>query len=95
MGSRALHHRRYSLYSEKRNCEQVSVQCSPQEMMLTLNFDTPFIGRVYAKGNPSQCFIVGTGQTRLQFSISLGSRCGTRQEVIINLMTFYKNCINY
>jgi putative uncharacterized protein (fragment) len=85
--SNALHLRRYSLFSEKSNYEQVSVHCSQQEMMLTLNFDTPFIGRVYAKGNPSQCFVVGTGQTRLHFAIPLGSRCGTRQEVIFYFCT--------
>lgn len=50
-------------------------------MVLKLNFDSPFYGRVYAKGNPSQCFVVGTGQTQLQFAVSLGSRCGTREEV--------------
>ena len=59
----------------------VTVQCNQQDMMLTLNFDTPFYGRVYAKGNPTVCYLVGTGQTSLQFAISLGSRCGTRQEV--------------
>lgn len=44
----------------------VSVQCNQQDMVLTLNFDSPFNGRVYAKGSPSQCFVVGTGQTQLQ-----------------------------
>ncbi|XP_022252165.1 uncharacterized protein LOC106468151 [Limulus polyphemus] len=49
-------------------------------MLLTLNFQSPFNGRVYAKGNPTQCFVVGQGQSTLQFAISLGSRCGTRKE---------------
>lgn len=77
----ALQTRRHSLYSEKGSCEQVTVQCTQQDMILTINFDSPFTGRVYAKGNPSQCFVVGTGQTSLQFAISLGSKCGTRAEV--------------
>ena len=76
-----LQQRRHSIYSEKGSCEQVSVQCTQQDMLLTMNFDTPFSGRVYAKGNPSQCYVLGTGSTQLQFAISLGSKCGTRPEV--------------
>ncbi|OTF78126.1 hypothetical protein BLA29_008887 [Euroglyphus maynei] len=48
--------------------------------MLTLNFDSPFMGRVYTKSNPSQCFVNGNGQLQLQFAIPLDSRCGTYQE---------------
>lgn len=44
----------------------VSVQCNQQDMMLTLNFDAPFYGRVYTKNNPSQCFVNGDGQLRLK-----------------------------
>jgi len=76
-----LQQRKHSIYSEKGSCEQVTVQCTQQDMLLTLNFDTPFSGRVYAKGNPSQCYVLGTGTTQLQFAISLGSKCGTRPEV--------------
>ncbi|GFQ84988.1 uncharacterized protein TNCT_653901, partial [Trichonephila clavata] len=79
-GVSALQPRRNSLYSEKGSCEQVSVQCNPQDMLLTIHFDNPFHGRVYARGNPSQCFVVGTGQTSLQFAISMGARCGTTAE---------------
>ncbi|KAL1469347.1 hypothetical protein MTO96_005044 [Rhipicephalus appendiculatus] len=80
LGAAALVHRRYSVYSEKGTCEQVSVQCNQQDMLLAMNFDTPFHGRVYAKGNPSQCFVVGNGQNTLQFAVSLGTRCGTLTE---------------
>ncbi|GFY44624.1 uncharacterized protein TNIN_241301 [Trichonephila inaurata madagascariensis] len=69
-----------SIYSEKGSCEQVSVQCNQQDMLLTVNFGSPFHGRVYAKGNPTQCYMVGTGQTTLLFAISLGTRCGTLVE---------------
>ncbi|KAG8197083.1 hypothetical protein JTE90_004349 [Oedothorax gibbosus] len=79
-GISSLQPRRNSLYSEKGSCEQVSVQCNPHDMLLTIHFDSPFHGRVYAKGNPSQCFVVGTGQSSLQFAISMGSRCGTTAE---------------
>lgn len=44
----------------------VSVQCNQEDMMLTLNFDSPFMGRVYTKSNPSECFINGNGQLQLQ-----------------------------
>lgn len=45
--------------------------------MLTLNFDSPFYGRVYTKSNPTQCFVNGNGQTQLQVSIAfrLYSQC--------------------
>ncbi|XP_022243343.1 uncharacterized protein LOC106460834 [Limulus polyphemus] len=79
-GQSSLQFRRNSVFSEKGTCEQVSVQCTEQDMLLTLNFQSPFNGRVYAKGNPVQCFVVGQGQPTLQFAISLGSRCGTRKE---------------
>ncbi|GIY44839.1 uncharacterized protein CEXT_568901 [Caerostris extrusa] len=42
---------------------QVSVQCNPQDMLLTINSRQSFPRRIYARGNPSQCFVVGTGQT--------------------------------
>ena len=45
-----LQSRRHSIYSEKGNCESVSVQCTQQDMILTVNFDSPFTGRIYAKG---------------------------------------------
>ncbi|RWS11638.1 uncharacterized protein B4U79_13044 [Dinothrombium tinctorium] len=80
VGHTTLQQRRHSIYSERSACEQVSVQCNQQEMIVILNFDTPFGGRVYAKGNPAQCFVLGTGRTQLKFSISLGIKCGTRQE---------------
>ncbi|CAN8028276.1 unnamed protein product, partial [Ixodes persulcatus] len=80
LGTAAMIYRRYSVYSEKGTCEQVSVQCNQQDMLLAMNFDTPFHGRVYAKGNPAQCFVVGNGQNTLQFAVSLGTRCGTLQE---------------
>ncbi|UYV62303.1 hypothetical protein LAZ67_2000066 [Cordylochernes scorpioides] len=59
----------------------VTVQCNQQDMVLTLKFAGPFKGRIYAKGNPIQCFLVGNGQTSMQFPISLGPRCGTKHEV--------------
>ena len=96
-GSNAvLQQRKHSLYSEKGSCEQVSVQCTQQDMLLTMNFDSPFSGRVYAKGNPSQCYVLGTGSTQLQFAISLGSKCGTRPEVrgqLPRLLTTDSYCI--
>ncbi|XP_067124590.1 uncharacterized protein [Centruroides vittatus] len=75
-----LQFRRQSIFSEKGNCEQVSVQCNQQDMILTVNFAVPFNGRVYAKGNPAQCYMLGTGQQSLQFAVSMGSRCGTKLE---------------
>ncbi|KAH9366370.1 hypothetical protein HPB48_018131 [Haemaphysalis longicornis] len=71
-------HRDCALSSE--DAQSTPVQCNQQDMLLAMNFDTPFHGRVYAKGNPAQCFVVGNGQNTLQFAVSLGTRCGTLQE---------------
>ncbi|GFT27835.1 uncharacterized protein NPIL_367231, partial [Nephila pilipes] len=68
-----------------------SVQCNQQDMLLTVNFGSPFHGRVYAKGNPTQCYMVGTGQTTLLFAISLGTRCGTLVEFLC-LQTLSGRC---
>lgn len=69
-----------TVYSEKGNCEMISVQCNPQEMLVAINFDTPFRGRIIAKGNPEQCFLIGDGQTSIQFPIVFGPKCNSRQE---------------
>ncbi|OQR73434.1 hypothetical protein BIW11_09734, partial [Tropilaelaps mercedesae] len=77
LGTGGLIYRRFSIFSEKGACEQVSVQCNQQDMVLTLNFDTPFHGRIYSRANPNQCYVMGSGQTQMQYTISLGTRCGT------------------
>lgn len=69
-----------TIYSEKGNCEMISVQCNSQEMLVSINFDSPFKGRVMAKGNPEQCYLIGDGQTSLQFPIVFGPKCNSRQE---------------
>lgn len=55
----------------------VSVQCNQQDMLLTLNFEAPFTGRVYTKANPAQCFVNGNGQTELQVS------CGANRSICL------------
>ncbi|XP_022709763.1 uncharacterized protein LOC111272502 [Varroa jacobsoni] len=80
LGNGGLIYRRFSIFSEKGSCEQVSVQCNQQDMVLTLNFDMPFHGRIYSRNNPNQCYVMGNGQTQMQYIISLGTRCGTTTE---------------
>ncbi|KAI1289599.1 hypothetical protein HDE_09143 [Halotydeus destructor] len=65
---------------DKPTWEQASVSCTKAEMVLTINFDSAFRGRVYAKGSPDHCYVLGAGQTQLQFAIPLDPRCGTRAE---------------
>ena len=72
--------KRNTIYSEKGNCEMISVQCNSKEMLVLVNFDSPFRGRIMAKGNPEQCFLLGDGQTSLQFPIVFGPKCNSRQE---------------
>lgn len=69
-----------TIYSEKGNCEMISVQCNSQQMLVNINFDSPFRGRILAKGNPEQCHLVGDGQTSIQFPIVFGPKCNSRQE---------------
>lgn len=69
-----------TIFSEKGNCEMISVHCNSQEMLVSINFDSPFRGRVLAKGNPENCFMIGDGQTSIQFQILFGPKCNSRQE---------------
>lgn len=48
-----------SVYSEKGSCEHISVQCNNENMVLQLNFDSAFFGRIYSKANPTQCYLTG------------------------------------
>jgi len=69
-----------NIYSEKGNCEMISVQCNSQEMLVSINFESPFRGRVMARGNPEQCFLLGDGQTSIKFPVVFGPKCNSRQE---------------
>ena len=71
-----------SVYNEKGSCEHISVQCNNENMVLQLNFDSAFFGRIYSKANPTQCYLTGNGENHLDFPIPLSPHCGTRQEVI-------------
>lgn len=79
--TQALITRRGSVYSEKGNCEMINVQCNSHEMLVSINFDSPFRGRIMAKGNPDQCYMLGDGQTNIHFPIVFGPKCNSRQEV--------------
>lgn len=63
------------------SCEHISVQCNNENMVLQLNFDSAFFGRIYSKANPTQCYLTGNGENHLDFPIPLNAVCGTRQEV--------------
>ncbi len=60
----------------------VRVECTPADMLVTLNLATDFRGRIYATGNPQACFELGTGQNEMTLRIPLGTQCGTVQQVI-------------
>lgn len=77
---RSLIPKKNTIYSEKGSCEMISVQCNSQQMLVNINFDSPFRGRILAKGNPEQCYMVGDGQTSVQFPIVFGPKCNSRQE---------------
>jgi len=50
-------------------------------MLITINFGTPFTGRVFATGNPQSCFEMGNDRSQIVVRISLGTQCGTLQQV--------------
>jgi hypothetical protein len=50
-------------------------------MLVTINFGTPFAGRVFATGNPQSCFEMGGDRSQVVLRISLGTQCGTLQQV--------------
>ncbi|KAJ6225334.1 hypothetical protein RDWZM_003879 [Blomia tropicalis] len=51
--------------------------------MLTLNFDSPFYGRVYTKSNPSECFTNGNGQTQLESTSNYVNEVIVQQHSVI------------
>ncbi|KAF0309145.1 Cuticlin-1 [Amphibalanus amphitrite] len=69
-----------TVFSQQTDCQDVRVECSRREMVVSLHFDRPFEGRVFAIGGPQSCFSLGDGRHRLQLPIPMDSRCGTVQE---------------
>jgi len=67
------------IFSEKSGCNNVKVECTPSDMLVTLSFGQEFNGRVYATGNPQACFELGTGQTEISLRIPIGTQCGSVQ----------------
>ncbi|OXA52939.1 Plasminogen [Folsomia candida] len=67
-------------YGERGTCNNVKVDCTPSDMMVTINFGNPFAGRVFATGNPQSCFEMGGDRSQLVLRISLGTQCGTLQQ---------------
>uniref|UniRef100_T1IZB1 ZP domain-containing protein n=1 Tax=Strigamia maritima TaxID=126957 RepID=T1IZB1_STRMM len=82
MGINVLVDRPDWVYSEKGNCGQVRVDCTPNNMLVRVIFGSPFNGRVYAKGNPQACTQQGGNQLQVALPVSLGVLCGTVQEGI-------------
>ena len=60
----------------------VRVECTPSDMLVTLNLAREFRGRIYATGNPQACFELGSGQSEMTLRIPLGTQCGTVQQVL-------------
>jgi len=67
------------LFSERAGCNNVRVECTPSDMLVTLSFGQEFNGRIYATGNPQACFELGSGQSEMSLRIPIGSQCGTVQ----------------
>jgi len=66
-------------FSERAGCNNVKVECTPSDMLVTLSFGQEFSGRIYATGNPQACFELGSGQTEMSLRIPIGTQCGTVQ----------------
>ncbi|CAG7728314.1 unnamed protein product [Allacma fusca] len=67
-------------YGERGTCNNVRVDCTPSDMLVTINFGSPFAGRVFATGNPQSCFEMGGDRSQIILRISLGTQCGTLQQ---------------
>ncbi|XP_065562057.1 uncharacterized protein LOC136028245 isoform X2 [Artemia franciscana] len=68
------------IYAEKSACDNVKVECTNSDMIVSVAFLSPFVGRVYATGNPQACSELGNGQSQITLRIPLGSKCGTIQK---------------
>jgi len=66
-------------FSERAGCNNVRVECTPSDMLVTLSFGQEFNGRIYATGNPQACFELGSGQSEMSLRIPIGTQCGTVQ----------------
>ena len=75
-----------SVYSEKASCEHISVQCNNENMVLQLNFDSAFFGRIYSKANPTQCYLTGN----LTALLSIMYYFDTMLYIYFLFLTFYR-----
>jgi len=66
-------------FSERAGCNNVKVECTPSDMLVTLSFGQAFSGRIYATGNPQACFELGNGASEMTLRIPIGTQCGTVQ----------------
>lgn len=66
----------------------VRVECTPSDMLVHLALAREFSGRIYATGNPQNCFELGSGQSEMTLRIPLSSQCGTVQQVGFFTFTF-------
>lgn len=60
----------------------VRVECTPNAMLVTVEFPEPFTGLVWAMGGGQDCQQYGDGRTSVTLEIPLGRLpCGTVQDV--------------
>ncbi|XP_046464235.1 uncharacterized protein LOC124210016 isoform X1 [Daphnia pulex] len=67
-------------YSERSSCNNMRVECTKTDMLVTLAFGYPFNGRVYVNGNYQSCFEMGNGQQQMVLRVPLAGQCGTVQQ---------------
>ncbi len=61
--------------------DTVRVECTPSDMLVHLALAREFNGRIYATGNPQNCFELGNGLSEMTLRIPLNSQCGTVPQV--------------
>ncbi|KAI9559609.1 hypothetical protein GHT06_013614 [Daphnia sinensis] len=67
-------------YSERSSCNNMRVECTKTDMLVTLAFGYPFNGRVYVNGNYQACFEMGNGKQQMVMRVPLVGQCGTVQQ---------------
>ena len=63
-------------------------------MLVHLSLAREFNGRIYATGNPQECYEKGVGDAEMTLRISLGAKCGTVEQVrTFNILHFFMDLI--
>ncbi|XP_074598683.1 uncharacterized protein LOC141853293 isoform X2 [Brevipalpus obovatus] len=72
-----------AIYFERSDCLNIKLDCTPEEMRISLDTVEPFEGKIYAKDDPLSCETFGSNQrsTSLSLPLKTYAKCGVRKEI--------------